>query len=116
KARMARFAPHDLLSVPKPTVASAQSGRLCLKEYVTAVAKICRTWSSSEQAYVSAEQPPPGEDSRVSPAHAHPGRAGDPRGEAPEGPRARQRLTLAVSGGGAMLPATGGMRRGLGFA
>jgi len=98
-----------------PIVASAQSCRLCLLGYLTVVAKICRTWSSSEQAYISAEQPPPGEDSRVSPAHAHPGRAGDPFGQAPEGPRARQRLTLAVSVG-AMLPATARMRRSSDFA
>ncbi len=64
----------------------------------------------SEQAYVPAEQPPPGEDARLPAAHAHPGRPGDPGGTAPEGARARQRLTARDSGS-AMLPAAARMRR-----
>ena len=62
-------------------------------------------WSSGEQADVPAEQPSAGEDARFPPAHAHPGRAGDPRKASGQGPRATVGLTASV------LPAAARLRR-----
>jgi ribonuclease P protein component len=69
----------------------------------------------SEQAYVPAEQPPAGENARLPAAHAHPGWPRHPGVTAPEGARARQRLTARDSGS-AMLPAAARMRRKADFA
>jgi hypothetical protein len=45
-----------------------------------------RTGASSEQAYISAEQPSSPQEARLPAAHAHPGRPGDPVRTAPQGP------------------------------
>ena len=45
------------------------------------------TWSSSEQAYVPAEQPSAGQGARLPRADAHPGRPRCPRRAPPQGPR-----------------------------
>jgi ribonuclease P protein component len=51
------------------------------------------TWSSSEQAYVPAEQPSAGESPWFPAADAHPGRPGGTRRTPSQGPRAAERLT-----------------------
>jgi ribonuclease P protein component len=49
------------------------------------------------QANVSTEQPPPSEGARVPAPHADPGRQSDPPDEAPQGPRAPERLNAGSS-------------------
>ena len=55
---------------------------------------------TSEQAHVPAQQPPPGEDPRLPPAHAHPGRPRDPRCPPPQGSLQALGLTARASGRG----------------
>jgi hypothetical protein len=60
------------------------------------------TWSSSEQAYVPAEQPSAGEGPWLPAADAHPGWPGRPRRTPSQGPRAAERLTSPVAGQAAL--------------
>jgi len=64
------------------------------------------TGSPSEQAHVPAEQSAPGEDTWFPAAHAHPGRAGYPRGPQAQGPRPAECL---------ILPSQSRMRKGAEF-
>jgi ribonuclease P protein component len=73
-------------------------------------------WSSGEQAYVPAQQPPSCEDAWLPAAHAYSCRSGHLGRQAPEGPLAHQRVTAGAAAGGEMLPAATRMRRSADFA
>lgn len=68
--------------------------------------------STSEQAYLPAEQPSPGEDPRLSAAHAHPCRARHPRSSSAQGPQRAVGLSLFPS----VLPARARLHRSDEFA
>jgi ribonuclease P protein component len=82
--------------VGRSSVGSSPRGFRPFTHRTSAARSGTAAWSICEQAYVSAEYPPSGEDARLPSAHAHACRAVDPVGASPQGSDRALGLTAAA--------------------